>query len=142
VGSGKGSGMGMGGSDQSRKGRTFGAYGRAVLASVPAESLLLSHTDLNWNSVRYLQSCERLRPDVTHLNFQLIPYPWFPRQHRLGAHAGAVFPPMPAGVSTNRMDDGNTQLVLAVMRANLQSGRFPGGIYMDMQVMVQSASKC
>lgn len=63
--------------------------------------------DLNWNTVRYLQSCENLYPphvdqqaaarswtginntihhilnngtSVTHLNFQLMPYPWFRKQ--------------------------------------------------------------
>ena len=51
-----------------------GQYGHAILDSLPQRSLLLSHTDLNWNSVRYLQSCEGLRPDVVHLSLQLLPY--------------------------------------------------------------------
>jgi hypothetical protein len=64
-------------------------------------------SDLNWNTVRYLQSCEGLYSphvedqtasrswtgpnssmhhvsnngvSVTHLNFQLMPYPWFSKQ--------------------------------------------------------------
>jgi hypothetical protein len=31
------------------------SYGETVLAQLPNNSLLLSHTDLTWNSVRYLQ---------------------------------------------------------------------------------------
>ena len=49
-----------------------------------------------------LQVCEGLRPDVTHLTFQLMPYPWFERQRRLPAYAQVAFPPLPRGVSTQR----------------------------------------
>jgi hypothetical protein len=44
-----------------------------VLDQLPPRSLLLSHTDLTWNPVRYLQTCEGQRPDVTHLSLQLLP---------------------------------------------------------------------
>ena len=41
------------------------------------KSLLLSHTDLNWNSIRYLQACEEYRKeDIVHLSFQMMPYSW------------------------------------------------------------------
>jgi hypothetical protein len=46
---------------------------QTVLDHMPPGSLLLSHTDLTWNPVRYLQACEGLRPDVTHLSLQLLP---------------------------------------------------------------------
>jgi hypothetical protein len=52
---------------------TVGRFGRALLGSLPPRSLLLSHTDLNYNAVRYLQACEGLRPDVVHLSLQLLP---------------------------------------------------------------------
>ena len=39
---------------------SLGRFGEAVLQSVPPNSLLLSQTDLNWNTVRYLQVCGRL----------------------------------------------------------------------------------
>ncbi len=38
---------------------------------------LFYSTDLDWNSVRYLQHCEGIRPDVTLLSLQLMPFPWF-----------------------------------------------------------------
>ena len=34
-------------------------YGRALLASLPPDSLLLSHTDLDWNTVRYFRKVRR-----------------------------------------------------------------------------------
>ena len=65
-------------------------YGAGILDSLPHDSILLSHSDMQWNAVRYLQTCEGLRPDIIHLNFQvnlnsptlyndrqLMPYPWF-----------------------------------------------------------------
>jgi len=64
--------------DQRRDGHgwTMHRYGEAMLASLPPNALLLTHTDLDWNTVRYLRSCEGLRPDITHLSVQLLPYPW------------------------------------------------------------------
>ena len=79
--------------------RAVESWSRAVLAAVPEGGILLSFTDMNWNGVRYLQvregvmradnthsamtrlegvlqACENLRPDVTHLSLQLMPYPW------------------------------------------------------------------
>ena len=32
-----------------------------MLAVLPPKALLLSHTDLDWNSVRYLRTCEGAR---------------------------------------------------------------------------------
>lgn len=46
-------------------------YGATVLESMPRDAILLSHSDMQWNTVRYLQVCEGMRPDVTHLNFQV-----------------------------------------------------------------------
>lgn len=76
-------------------------YGRAILDSLPENALLASHTDMDWNAVRYLQKCESapesettvgtststgtkgLREDVVHVSFQLMPYPWFKHQQVL-----------------------------------------------------------
>ncbi|KAJ1412181.1 hypothetical protein B484DRAFT_422918 [Ochromonadaceae sp. CCMP2298] len=134
-------------------------YAEATLAALPPSALLLSHTDLDWNPIRYLRSCEGLRPDVTHLSLQLIPYPWFPlRQAPLYPHVR--FPSMNfPGVSTDRFSEGNAQVVLRLLAANgfqqeiyipsqahgsqsthsqlapLLSAHptFPGGVYLDMQ---------
>ena len=73
------------------------------------------HADINWNAVRYIQQCEPNRtletlhtgplvhltrlqqptpltpagmsyPTVTHVSFQLMPYPWFP------SHQAPLYP--------------------------------------------------
>jgi len=66
--------------DRSVGGWALHKYASAVLASVPADGVLLSHTDLDWNPVRYLRQCEHERPDVIHLSLQLMPYAWFLKQ--------------------------------------------------------------
>lgn len=155
----------------------------------PLHSLLLSHTDLDWNPVRYLQHCEGagLSKDayyqksplrawtpprranltnglVTHLSFQLMPYPWF-LDTQAGLYPHVSFPNLSfAGVSTDRMSEGNAQLVTRFLLANnaqqdtyqptdtdadsrdahslpvLRSTHrvFDGGIYLDMQSVQES----
>ena len=74
-------------------GNYFERHGQAVLDSMPQNALLLSFTDLNWNSIRYLQECENKRLDVTHLNFQIMPFPWFEKtQRKLYNSASVKFP--------------------------------------------------
>ena len=132
--------------------------------SLPPQSLLVSSTDLDWNSVRYLQSCEHFRSDIVHLNFQLMPFPWFAhRQQPL--YPTVKFPPLLPGVSTARASEGNALLVHRFLLANgaaelpiapsvVPSDQyknknknkkneeknlslpFPGGIYVDMQVVL------
>ena len=66
-------------------------YGRSILNSLPRHAVLASHTDLDWNTVRYLKVCEgdimrennilvNTYDDITHVSFQLMPYPWFIKQ--------------------------------------------------------------
>ena len=57
--------------DRSEVGWTFHRYGEALISSLPSNALLLAHTDLDLNSVRYLRECEGMRPDITHLTFQV-----------------------------------------------------------------------
>ena len=61
----------------------FQRYGEDILDDVEPGSLLISATDINWNSVRYLQTCEGARPDVVHISLQITPFPWFQFQHDL-----------------------------------------------------------
>lgn len=128
--------------NKSQNGWIMHKYGQSKLDSLPPHSLLLSHTDLDWNPVRYLSHCERFRPDVTHLNFQLMPYPWFKRQEQLYPHIN--FPDTNFnGVSTDRTSQGNTILVRRFLQANNADSITPqnkarnllvsGGIYLDMQ---------
>jgi hypothetical protein len=93
---------------------------------------------------------------VTHLNFQLMPYPWFV-QTQAPLYPDVVFPEMIfPGVSTDRAAEGNAQLVTRFLTANdvhrmtdvvcddradsetlpvLRSPHavFEGGVYLDMQ---------
>jgi hypothetical protein len=178
--------------DKSSAGDVMMRYGQSILQSAmqtgyeragaaPLRSLLLSHTDLDWNPVRYLQHCEGVglpsdeyfkkssfralvKPSsanqtgtvVTHLNFQLMPYPWFV-QTQAPLYPDVVFPEMIfPGVSTDRASEGNAQLVTRFLTANnvhrmtdvvcddradsetlpvLRSPHavFEGGVYLDMQ---------
>jgi len=109
-------------------------YANAILNTLPKNSLLLSHSDLNWNSIRYLQTCESVRrSDVTHVNFQLLPFPWFQRQIEAGLYPNVIFPDILPNVSTGRLDHGNAVLITRFLRANLATRNFSGGLYMEMQ---------
>jgi hypothetical protein len=140
--------------DRSQDGWMMHEYGNFILQSTSAHSnsLLLSHTDLNWNTVRYLQVCEGVKsedsssalqvnlldsegvavspqtpseetpadaPHATHLNFQLMPFPWFPKQ-QAPLYPDVTFPPMFQGVSTQRMTTENAYLVDRFLSANIQ----------------------
>jgi len=152
--------------DRSKSGWIMHSYGEAILDALPQNSLLLSHTDLDWNPTRYLRECEwkrrdtyaENRPDVTHLNFQMIAYPWFARQ-QAPLYANTVFPRVDfRGISTDRMSEGNAVLVVNMLVGNgastfgpesLQDSdahnsnsfrneaghAFTGGIYLDMQAV-------
>lgn len=49
--------------DQSRNG-VVEKFGREILSSVPADSLILTRGDLPGNSLRYLHYCLGERPDI------------------------------------------------------------------------------
>ena len=104
------------------------SYGQAVLASLPRKSLLLSHTDLTWNSVRYLQACQGRRPDVTHLSSQLMLYPWFARQRHL--YPDVAFQPVPRDASADVSSPAFKRDLVRFILANLP--RFPGGVFVDL----------
>ena len=136
--------------DKSGDGWVMHEYGNYILQSTTAhsDSLLLSHTDLNWNSIRYLQVCESVKTDTagaspfnlldsvtvasnssstdsadnmfhaTHLNFQLMPFPWFPKK-QAPLYPNVIFPPMFQGVSTQRMTVENAYLIERFLSANI-----------------------
>jgi hypothetical protein len=99
------------------------AYADALLGALPPGALVLSHTDINWNAVRYKQECEGVRPDVRHLSAQLLPYPWFAARQQQRFFPDLAFPPVfYRNVSTNRMSEANSQLILRFALANLERG--------------------
>ncbi|GMH58119.1 hypothetical protein TL16_g02541 [Triparma laevis f. inornata] len=106
-------------------------YGKAMLDSIDDGSLLLSHTDLDWNTVRYLRKCEGLKPNIVHVSAQLLPYPWFQRQIDSGMFGDVNFPEILPDVSTNRFSEGNKQLLERFFEANHE--KYPKNMYVDMQ---------
>ena len=152
--------------DRSKTGWIMHTYGEAILESLPQNSLLLAHTDLDWNPTRYLRECEgtrqdyyaKGRPDITHLNFQMIAYPWFAKKQAT-LYPNTVFPRVDfRGISTDRTSEGNAILVVNTLVGNGASTfgvaslgdteannsntfknaaghAFTGGIYLDMQAV-------
>ena len=111
-------------------------YGKSILDSIPSEnSLLISHTDLDWNSVRYLRSCEGVKPNIVHVSAQVMPYPWFQRQVESGMYGQTKFPRILPGISTNKLDEGNAVHLSRFMSANMDIYGGKGGIYIDMQAI-------
>lgn len=121
------------------------SYGETLLQSLPAHALVLSYTDINWNTIRYLQLCEQQRPDVTHLSLQLMPFPWFTRQHGLysldrnapvtSTGPTVRFPAIRAGVSTVRTSPDYTTYLREFLTANLR--QFEQRVFLDLHAVVR-----
>uniref|UniRef100_A0A3P8U9K9 Transmembrane protein 260 n=1 Tax=Amphiprion percula TaxID=161767 RepID=A0A3P8U9K9_AMPPE len=66
-------------------------FGRELLASVSADSIILTRGDLPGNSLRYLHYCQGVRPDVRLVDQEMMTYTWYVAklaQH----HPGVYFP--------------------------------------------------
>ena len=55
----------------------FDRYGAALLAPLPANSILITAYDFQWTSTRYMQTCRGMRPDVVLLNSAIMSFDWF-----------------------------------------------------------------
>ncbi|OWZ08860.1 putative membrane protein [Phytophthora megakarya] len=108
-------------------------HGEAIFDVLPRNAVLLSYTDINWNSVRYLQVCEGTRPDVTHLSLQLLPFPWFPRQHEL--YPTIMFPPLRPDVSTIKSSSGYARFLHDFLAANIEN--HGGQLFLDLHAVVR-----
>ncbi|MBA4388845.1 MAG: hypothetical protein C0404_12755 [Verrucomicrobia bacterium] len=76
--------------DQSRN-VLFRDFGRAVLGPLPKDALLITRGDLWVNTVRYLQLCENVRPDVCLLDVEFLKTDWM--KSRAARHyPGIVLP--------------------------------------------------
>ncbi|KAG3115906.1 hypothetical protein PI125_g5103 [Phytophthora idaei] len=106
-------------------------HGETIFDVIPRNGVLLSYTDINWNSLRYLQACEGIRPDVTLLSLQLLPFPWFPRQHEL--YPSITFPPMQRGVSTVKNSPGYARLLHEFLAANI--GKHGDHLFLDLHAV-------
>jgi len=58
-------------------------YARSLLSPLPRHSVLITSYDMQWTSVRYLQSCEGYRRDVQVFNGPTMSYPWFSSYRQL-----------------------------------------------------------
>ncbi|XP_061553168.1 protein O-mannosyl-transferase TMEM260 isoform X1 [Phycodurus eques] len=66
-------------------------FGRELLASFPADSIVLTRGDLPGNSLRYLHYCLDVRPDVRLVDQEMMTYSWY--VGKLGPHLhGVHFP--------------------------------------------------
>mmetsp|Transcript_21791 Transcript_21791/g.42884 ORF Transcript_21791/g.42884 Transcript_21791/m.42884 type:complete len:794 (+) Transcript_21791:80-2461(+) len=114
----------------------IGAYADTLLASLPTGALLVSHTDMNWNSVRFKQACQGKRPDVTHLSFQMMPYPWF-HSKQAPLYPNVTFPKLPKhGMETQRGSETNSQMVVQFCRSN--AVQFKGEVFIDLHSLDDS----
>ncbi|GBG29410.1 Transmembrane protein 260-like [Hondaea fermentalgiana] len=103
-----------------------GLYADAALASLPEGALVGSHTDINWNSIRFKQACAGRRPDVTHVSFQMMPYKWF-NMKQAPLYPDVVFPVLPSRMSTSRGSEANAKMIVDFAIVN--AGRHSGGVY-------------
>jgi hypothetical protein len=61
----------------------FHNYAKAILSPLPANSILLVNYDQQWTSIRYLQICEKYRPDIITLQLSMMSYKWFEEKRSL-----------------------------------------------------------
>ena len=75
-------------------GWVFHDFGVRILAALPPGAALIVSGDQETNSLRYLQACEGLRPDVDLLTLEAMTYGWFARTQvpHFGDGSGTVPP--------------------------------------------------
>jgi biotin transporter BioY len=104
-------------------------YGEATLSVMPDQSLLLSHTDIDLNSIRYLRLCENYpnssseHPEskkIQQFSTQMMPYPWF--SYKQSAYFGNFSMPDVSfpEISTARTSVGNRMFINRLLRGNLE----------------------
>lgn len=123
---------------QGALGNYFEKHGISTLESVPQNALLVSFTDLNWNSIRYLQACEKRRLDVVHLNFQIMPFPWFSKiQTKLYNSSDIVFPKIDYNsASMQKGTKGHAKIITEFFLANLNhKSRSKRKIFVDLHAI-------
>lgn len=107
-------------SDQSDN-QLFRKYAMSILETLPGNSLLLSNYDQQWTSIRYLQECEGVRPDVTSINLSMMTFQWWKSKHSLyegrvifpGTHytKGNTAPWLNGGFTFSEFIDANTEVL-------------------------------
>jgi len=55
----------------------FRNYALSILDTLPMNSLFIINYDQQWTSIRYMQECEGVRPDITSVNLSMMSYLWW-----------------------------------------------------------------
>jgi len=79
--------------------------------------------DLNSYPYIYARNCEGLRTDISFLRLPLITYKWW-KTHQLSQLPNLAYP----GARHHPFEQGSFNLS-AFLDANVNTGRFPGGVY-------------
>jgi hypothetical protein len=87
-------------------------FGRALLAPLPHNALVLVMTDLATNSMRYVQAVDRYRADVFVMDQNLMSTDWFMPNHAkhffgVSFPATKYWPSDPSGFDMKEFIDGN-----------------------------------
>ena len=106
----------------------FNYYARSILENIPKDSLLLINYDQQWTSVRYLQECEGLRPDVVSVNLSMMTFQWW--KHKKSLYDGVI--DFPGTHYAKKGSVGHVRLGgfthLDLLNSNID--KFSGGIYL------------
>jgi hypothetical protein len=65
-----------------RKNRVFADFVTAAFASLPPNAIVITMGDHLTGSIFYFREVEKLRPDVIHLDRELLGYPWYGERKR------------------------------------------------------------
>jgi len=76
------------GNENQRNNRMISEFAEQILDDLPPHALVISKGDLHWNSLRYKQVCEGMRPDVRILDLELLKAPWM--NERVRKHFAGV----------------------------------------------------
>jgi hypothetical protein len=102
-----------------RNNTVFRDFVTAAFASLPANSILVSMGDHLSGALIYFHEVEKLRPDVIHLDRELLGYPWY-CERKKRQHPDLHLPPgtysaSPRSWKIQQLMDANPQRSLAVL---------------------------
>ena len=104
----------------------FDYYSRSILEGLPPSSLLIINYDQQWTSVRYLQECEGVRPDIISINLSMMSYKWWETKHEV--YGDRVSFPGTNYAPESMKGTGFTWHEF--LDSNIDNPNLPGGIYL------------
>jgi hypothetical protein len=100
-----------------RNNTVFPDFVRVAFASLPRDAIVITMGDHLTGSVFYFHEVEKLRPDVIHLDRELLGTPWYPKRKRQ-LHPELFLPPGlygPRGYPIKQLLDGNAPRPVVVI---------------------------